>query len=182
MRSITRYCLALPLLVLLLSASCGSAPYTARVVDAETGEPVEGAVYLAVWWKTVSGKKAWFEGPSTEMARFVEGRTDEKGWVSVPRFWLRFPFARERTLTLYKPGYVLWNQKYVFPTREKRADFSGKNRDVRLERWKDEFSHGIHDDFLSLCTANTLKEDVYSRGQKVLYRAFRAGEAEMRKK
>ena len=38
--------------------ACGEAEYTARVVDAETGEPVEGAIYLAVWWKEVMGKKA----------------------------------------------------------------------------------------------------------------------------
>ncbi len=49
------------------------------------------------------------------MAKFVEGTTGEDGLIAVPGFWTRNPFAKERTLTVYKPGHVMWNQEYVFP-------------------------------------------------------------------
>ncbi len=161
MRSMTKWLLALLILALPLVTACGSAPYTAKVVDAETGEPIEGAVYLAAWWKTVGGKKDWFEGPSIEMAKFAEGHTDEKGWINVPRFWLRYPFAKERTLTVYKPGYVMWNQEYVFPTREKRTDFGGKNREVRLEKWKAEYQYGDQSALLSAATRGRIRDNTY---------------------
>ena len=178
MRSMTKCLLVVLLLAVPFAAACSSAPYTAKVVDAETGEPVEGAVYLAVWWKTVSGKKAWFEGASVEMAKFVEGHTDEKGWIQVPRFWFRYPFARERTLTAYKPGYVMWNQEYVFPTREKRSGFGTSNREVRLERWKSEYSFGDHKLLLIAATRNQTTSSTYLAGEQMLEGTFQDHERE----
>jgi hypothetical protein len=182
MRSMTKCLLVVLLLAVPFAAACSSAPYTAKVVDAETGEPVEGAVYLAVWWETVSGKKAWFEGASVEMAKFVEGHTDEKGWIQVPRFWFRYPFARERTLTAYKPGYVMWNQEYVFPTREKRSGFDASNREVRLERWKDSHKYGDQSALLSAATRGSIRGDLYKGGAQLLYKEYRKHEADLYRK
>ena len=173
MRSMTKCLLVVLLLAVPFAAACSSAPYTAKVVDAETGEPVEGAVYLAVWWKTVSGKKAWFEGASVEMAKFVEGHTDEKGWIQVPRFWFRYPFARERTLTVYKPGYVLWNQEYVFPTAERRTDFDTSSREIELTEWKPIYRYGDQSLLLSSATKGRIRDDMYREGSQLLYETYR---------
>src|ERR1043166_8866755 len=44
--------LSMLLLVFISSSSVGAAPtYRGKVVDAETGEPLEGAVFVIVWMK-----------------------------------------------------------------------------------------------------------------------------------
>ena len=160
----------------LAAVSCGAPPYTARVTDAETGEPVEGAVYLAVWWDEVSGKKAWFEGTSTEMTKFVEGTTGEDGLIKVPDFWTRNPFAKERTLTVYKPGWVMWNQEYVFPDMEKRSGFGIEDRDVRLKRWKLEYSYKGHERLLINAGRGQITGERYREGKQVFINAYRSYE------
>lgn len=171
--------IAVLLVVLSTAVSCGSPPYTARVVDAETGEPVEGAVYLAVWWKEVSGKKAWFEGTSIEMAKFVEGYTDEKGSIQVPRFWLKYPFARERTLTVYKPGYVMWNQEYIFPDSRKRKDFNSRNREIKMQKWKSEYLYHHHSMLIIDALRGQIRADQYIKGKQILYKTYIDHEEEL---
>jgi hypothetical protein len=176
MKNLTRALLAIAALA---AVSCGAPPYTARVIDAETGEPIAGAVYLAVWWDEVSGKKAWFEGTSTEMAKFVEGTTGEDGLIEVPGFWTRNPFAKERTLTVYKPGHVMWNQEYVFPDYEKRTDFNAKNREVQMEKWKSRYSYRDHHGLMTNATKGSIRNESYKDGGQLLYMTYMEHEADL---
>jgi hypothetical protein len=176
-RMMTRLITAVLAVLALAAVSCSAPPYTARVTDAATGEPVEGAVYLAVWWDEVGGKKAWFEGTSTEMAKFVEGTTGKDGLITVPEFWTRNPLAKERTLTVYKPGWVMWNQEYVFPDYEKRKDFNFKTREVRMEKWKSEYSYGDHSSFSISALKGNETGDKYKEGKRLLYKARKEHES-----
>jgi hypothetical protein len=145
------------------------APYTALVVDSRTGKPVEGAVVLAIWWKNVWGKKVWFEGPSTVMRRYWEGRTGPDGRVVVPRFWRRRLFGEGPSLSVYKPGYVLWNRTWVFPDYAERADFDRRHRTVRLEPWQPQFSCLDHRRFIENCSSWDLYEEPYGSGKRTFF-------------
>lgn len=171
--------LFLSLLCFLPEVSCGGPDYTAVVVDAETGEPIEGAVYLAVWFASVSNEKPWFEGASTRIAKYSEGTTGVEGKVDVPMFWVKGPLGKERTLIVYKPGYVIWNSEKIFPTREERTDFLSGIRKVKLEKWREDLSYGDHSVFLTSITRGRLNENSYAEGAQLLKKTYREYEEEL---
>jgi hypothetical protein len=75
-------------------------PFRGQVVDVETGAPIEGAVMLAVWWRTcgIFGQECFVD------AR--EGVTGADGRFEVPRLTgLHLGFHR-RTTHLFAAGYV----------------------------------------------------------------------------
>jgi hypothetical protein len=82
-------------------------PYFGKVVDAETGEPLEGAVVLIDFNTkeyTLGG------GPRSSFVDAVEVLTDEKGEFKIPAFrpWVfRFPHQWDPygEMTVFKPGY-----------------------------------------------------------------------------
>jgi hypothetical protein len=154
-------------------------PCTARVVDAETGKPVEGAVYLAAWYSTTWLEKAWFEGPSTKMSHFREGFTDANGEIHVPGFWFKVPFiGRDRNLTVYKPGYAMWNQDYLFPSVKKRKNFRFFNRTAELETWREDYSYWDHNSFLINAFRGNFRGNPYTSGNQIFYKNFNKNEKE----
>lgn len=98
-------------IVLPLIAGCHSPVYTiepfeAWAVDAETGEPVEGANVVATW--------ALFEGtfhghPFREMLEVKEAVTDKDGRFAFPGFKLYNPklyeLMEDPKIIIFKPGY-----------------------------------------------------------------------------
>lgn len=87
-------CASLLLGMLLFSAG----PTTIRVLDAETKEPIEGAVALAMWKRT-KGLPGLY---STYTAKAVEAVSDADGFLRIP---MRFGFFALQTphLKIYKP-------------------------------------------------------------------------------
>jgi hypothetical protein len=101
----------LALVTLIGASACGGTahfgPYQGKVIDAETGEPIEGAVVLIAFYTerhTLGGNVSRFEDA-------VETLTDKNGefripvrTISVTRFmheWRPFGHA-----TIFKPGYA----------------------------------------------------------------------------
>ncbi len=117
---------------------------TAIVVDEETGEPIEGASAIAIWWK---GKQlSWFEGAGAfvPVPRHVEEtNSDNEGRILIPGFW---EDRSAPVLSVYKCGYIIWNQ-HVIKGKGDRTDFDEDNRLVRLERRPQDFSFIMHDQF-----------------------------------
>ena len=180
-----KFSLATGLLILTLFACYWGLeqPFTARVVDAETGEPVEGAVYLAAWYSTTWLEKAWFEGPSTKMSHFREGFTDANGEIHVPGFWFKVPFiGRDRNLTVYKPGYAMWNQDYIFPSVKKRKNFRFFDRAAELEKWQEGFSYGNHNRFLIPVFKGNFRNKQYKAGDELFYNTFNKHEEKLFRK
>ena len=107
MKPLLRY---LSILMCLLVAGCAIThkygPYYGKVVDAETGEPIEGAVVLAVFYTESPGPA----GSISHFADAVEVVTDKNGEFRIPatrvyggrflQFW--DPYASFR---IFKPGY-----------------------------------------------------------------------------
>ncbi len=80
--------------------------YEGRVMDAESGEPVEGVAVVAVYWKyEIIGGPA---GPDSRAINWRETLTDENGLFRIPSYTtLVAPNAKagETRFIFYKPGY-----------------------------------------------------------------------------
>lgn len=129
--------------IILLSMMIGYYPaITCTVVDADTGKPIEDAVVLAEWTITKG-----FGFTYTESYKVVEALSNKEGKVTISGAFN--PIANKPQVTVYKKGYVAWNNEYVFPNYKKRTDFKWKNGYVlKLERFNPEYSHVKHVDFI----------------------------------
>lgn len=130
------------LAMLILITGC-YAEITGTVVDAETGQPIEGAVVLVEWTKTHG-----FGHTYTESYKVIEAFTDKDGKATITGTFS--PTVNYPHVTVYKKGYVAWNNEMIFPDYKKRTDFKWKNGYVfRLERFKEDiYTHRDHVMFL----------------------------------
>ena len=109
------------LIIFLLFGTIGCyATITGTVVDSETGESIEGAVVLVEWTKTHG-----FGLTYTESYKVIEAVTDKEGKVIVSGVFN--PTVNPPHVTVYKKGYVAWNNEFIFPNYEKRKDFKWTN-------------------------------------------------------
>jgi hypothetical protein len=91
--------------VMRVDAVEAAGPWQARVVSAETLEPVEGVVVLAWWTRHVRS----FGGPSEEYRDSQEVLTDKDGRFTIAPRWFfslnPLVFFRGPFFALFKPGY-----------------------------------------------------------------------------
>lgn len=132
------------LITFLLCGTIGCyATITGKVVDSETGEPIEGAVVLVEWTKTKG-----FGLTYTESYKVIEAVTDKEGLATVSGVFN--PMVNPPDITIYKKSYVAWNNKFIFPNYEKRKDFKWQSGYVfKLERFKPEYTYREHWDFIT---------------------------------
>jgi hypothetical protein len=127
--------------ILIILAGCYS-PITGTVVDAETGKPIEGAVVMAEWTK-----RHGIGDYHTESVKVVEVLSDKDGKVRISG--ILDPFVDPPDVTVYKKGYVAWNNRNIFMDGG-RKDFVWNNGAVfKLEKFKSEYSYVKHDSFVS---------------------------------
>ncbi len=108
MRTIFRNIKLIILIVVLFSCTgCVSmcrydGPYEGRVIDAETGKPIEGAVAHGKWMKVYPNPA----GSSSEYYDSYEVLTDKNGEFKIPgKGLLVFSNVDDMTLTIFKAGY-----------------------------------------------------------------------------
>ena len=83
-------------------------PWKGTVIDAETKEPIEGAVVVAVWKKVYGGSPA---GNISGFLDAIEVLTNKDGRFVIPKFW-KFnvlPLIRwfdGPEFEIFKPGYT----------------------------------------------------------------------------
>lgn len=139
-------------ILFLFCAGC-TRPITGKIVDAETGQPIEGAILLVEWTK-VHG----FGNTYTTSEKVAEEFSDKEGKVKITGY--NNPFVQSPDVTVYKPGYVAWNNHWIFPDRRNRTDFEWKGGYVfRLEKFKEGYSFDKHEGFISLCINKTLSHE-----------------------
>jgi hypothetical protein len=116
------------------ASAWGDKEPTAIIVDDETGDPIEGAIALAQWVK----KTFNFEGGIPYAAKARETVSNKEGKIYIRGYWMWIPFTGETTLTVYKPGYALWNseKKAVYPLEYQPREFSSSNNIVRLVKFE----------------------------------------------
>ncbi|RLC98243.1 MAG: hypothetical protein DRI46_11675, partial [Chloroflexi bacterium] len=134
--------LALSLLISYTAMGAFNSTITVKVVDAETDEPIEGAVVLVQWTKTTG-----FGFKATSIYKLVELVSDKNGELTIPGVFKLG--ASKPMLVVYKKGYVAWRNEYIFPSYERRTNFHWRDGYVfRLEHFKAEYSHKDHVSFL----------------------------------
>lgn len=114
-----------------------------QVLDAQTGQPIAGAIVLGVWTK-VAGLPGLHHH---ELVGVQEVETDAEG-----RFMLERPrriiHEDGESVTVYKFGYVAWNNLFEFPTSARRKDARVPQK-ISLERFPQNQSHQRHTNFIS---------------------------------
>lgn len=129
-----------------------------RVVDEETGQPIEGAVVLGVWTHSIRFGLEGFRGYKTEDAvTSKNGRFFIWGvWNPLINRWL--PFVDSADLVVYKRGFVAWNNIATWHAGP-RTDFEWKNGLVlKMAKWKEGYSFREHEAFISTHTFPAMTE------------------------
>jgi hypothetical protein len=147
----------------------------AIVIDDETGKPVEGAVAIAIWrgpqkdCTLIQG----LEGGCWGALKIEETVSDKEGKIFIKNFWdWHLGPDRYPRLTVYKFGYVCWDQKKIFEPKWKwknRTDFDKDNRIVRLKKWMEGFSFNEHGSFIG----SSVNWDDSKAQDKLFWKAIR---------
>jgi hypothetical protein len=129
--------------VLLIVVSGCYSPIKGRVIDAETNQPIEGAIVLVEWTKKHGFGDHW-----TESFKVVERVSDKDGNVQIEG--CNSPFVEFPDVTVYKKGYVAWSSRMIFPGDRSRTDFKWGDYTFKLEHFKPEYSYIDHTEFIRL--------------------------------
>ena len=131
--------------IVLLSVTSGCyGGLSGRVIDSETQQPIEGAVMMVEWTKTHGMGEHW-----TESYQVEEAVSDKDGNVKISGCY--DPFVDPPSVTVYKKGYVAWNNEYIFPKYRRRTDFdwwkSGKI--FKMEKFLSIYRYLDHSRFIN---------------------------------
>jgi len=110
---------------------------TGTIIDAETKAPIEGAVVLVEWTK-VKGIGFTY----TESYKVAETISDKDGKFHLPGCIC--VGTDEPDVTIYKKGYVAWNNKYTFPNYVKRNGVSWGDISILLNKYDEHMLHSDH--------------------------------------
>jgi len=133
-----------------------------KVIDAETKQPIEGAIVLVEWTKKHGFGDRW-----TESYKVVEVVSDKDGNVKIDGCYS--PFVEPPDVTVYKKGYVAWSSRNIFPSNEARRDFKWDSGYVfKMEHFKEGYSYDKHENFFSLA----INESINSKSKRTIQKAF----------
>jgi len=126
-----------------------------QIVDAQTGQPISGAVILGVWTKG-GGLPGLAH---TDLVGVREAETDRDGRFELEGVsgWL----LDEKKITVYKFGYVAWSNQFIFPTFNRREE-TGVPPQVRLEIFPPGGNHREHMGFIGMATSSSLSAGDFS--------------------
>ena len=148
--------------VLLFGASGCYLPMTGTIVDADNNQPIEGAVVLVEWTKTVG-----IGFTSTQSYKTAEVLSNKDGKFELPGCLC--PTANEPDVTIYKKGYIAWNNKRIFPNYERRNDFLWKNgMIIGVKKYQTHDLHREHVKFIRMAIGASLNLE----SKMTIYKAF----------
>jgi hypothetical protein len=162
------------IIVMIIPSACQAKQPTAFIVDDQTGKPIEGAVAIAIWRGPTSDCTLiqGVEGGCWGANRVKETVSDKEGKIFIDGFWnWHLGKGRYPQLTVYKFGYVCWDQKQIFIPNykwEKRTDFNKDSRIVRLKKWTKGMSFHEHASFMG----NVTNGDYHKSQQQLFNKCF----------
>lgn len=130
MQRLSKYIVpGLAVIILIAIASYFPKTFRGKVIDADTKEPIEGAVVVAEWQTEMNTPTA----THTDLKDVKEVLTDKNGEWSIsgirtfgpiPVLSLFFPFTREPQFTIFKPGYCSWPVGFEIGACRERMKFT----------------------------------------------------------
>lgn len=116
-------------------------PFDGKVVDGRSGDPVAGALVYGTWtFQTGYGLQ------SPGGYREAVTSTDANGRYSLAAV-TDMPDGSHLTdffLVIYKRGYVAYRSDRRFEDLGPRLDFAQRQNQIRLDRWRNDYSHVRH--------------------------------------
>ena len=130
----------LPLAVVLPHSANAAGPWRGWVVNAETGDPLEGVVVLGVWWKYSATVAGWANRrfyDSEEAVIEPDGKFRFKSrWIIN---WLPLLSKIEGpVLYIFKPGYGRWQLEGMDEWRK----LGLRERNTRIDKAWESFAEG----------------------------------------
>lgn len=130
--------------ILLVVTGCGhlvysSDAYRGQVLDAETRQPLVGAVVLAIWYREVSFIPFAAHSPAEDYHDALEVLTDAQGEFTVPAktHLTTIGKIREPEFVIYYPGYGYYSGFQVHPVgKEIETSYEQRFFHVELRKWK----------------------------------------------
>jgi len=109
--------------------------YRGKIIDAYTGEPIEGVVVLGVWKRVYPG----IAGSSSHFSDARETVTDENGEFSIPGMGLSIMLGSMRVIIFKagydRVGYGLWDSlKISRPWSTKKIRWEGDKAIIPLRK------------------------------------------------
>jgi hypothetical protein len=159
MRFLSVYCLimvgGLALEACAATGSYSAGPFRGKIVDAETKQPLEGAVVLAIW-----DKQGPIGGPGGPRSLFYDAQetlTDSNGEFNLPGISGFFPLSKIRgpLIVIFKPGYgsyprfaprTDWRERLILGEHITLPLIPARTRQMRLESRVDINPLGIPDE------------------------------------
>lgn len=118
------------------TACGGDRMYSGQVIDADTGQAIEGAVVVAIW----DGERATIAGPSNRHKDVKEALTDKDGRWSIlgpegdegkiiPTLlhYVMIPMTRRPYFKIFKPGYCPWPDGFAIETCKNKLSPRGND-------------------------------------------------------
>lgn len=130
--------------IIVLATGCGhlvypSDAYQGRVLDAETKEPLAGAVVLAIWYREVSFIPFAAHSPAEDYHDALEVLTDAQGEFTVPAktHLTTIGKIREPRFIAYYPAYAPFPSLQAWPQgNDVDIAYRHKQFQIRLARLK----------------------------------------------
>ena len=104
---------AVTMLVLVMGGAThaeAAGPWKAQIVDAETGQPIEGVVVVAIWKTEPAGIRMH---PNREFFDVDEVVSGVDGRIVIPErtlfSWQRFTWVIGPQILMFKAGYGIWD-------------------------------------------------------------------------
>jgi hypothetical protein len=116
-------------------------PFDGKVTDATSGDAIAGALVYATWTFQSGGG---VQAPSG--FREAVTSTDATGRYRVPELDDQESGARlaDFYLVVYKRGYVAYRSDRRFDDLGPRFDFAQRQNQIRMEKWRSDYSHVRH--------------------------------------
>ncbi len=143
-------------------------------------QPIEGAVALAQWMEHSWTKRAWWEGGTEVLVKAKESFSDKEGRsIRYEGFWGTYIFSKRPRLTIYKPGYALWDSKFNFSSGMRDlVEFNDEQRTIKLQKFDKaakilleknsfiKYPHDEHESFLDRCLSSGIRDKYNARNNK----------------
>jgi hypothetical protein len=127
--------------LLFLPASCYpvrfDGPYKGKVIDADTGQPIESVVVLGVWYKeypTAAGSVSSYYDA-------METVTDKNGEFEISGLGLKvMSFVAPMRIVIFKAGYenigyVMWKSFKTDEILKERIKWKGDRAIISIKKW-----------------------------------------------